>query len=298
MLRGMRTSGSRTTRRRRRRSCSPRPAVTWRSRAAPRRGPRTRARRDRVRERAGRVRVRRARPDPARGRPGRPHLLALPRRRRPRRARAPRRGRRDSGNGAPGVADHAYASGGEREQADRLPRDRRGQGRSGRARIRGTPRPTCAGLARGGRRDRPARPRGGSPAMTEWAPDRGVTASAFPPIAEYGFLSDCETCALVAPNGSVEWLCLPRFDSPSVFGAILDRDAGYFRLGPADVEVPAARRYLPGTNVLETSWGTSGGWIIVRDVLLIGPWHHDKDRSRTHRRAPPRHDAPPPPLRR
>jgi len=89
--------------------------------------------------------------------------------------------------------------------------------------------------------------------MTEWAPDRGVTASPFPPIAEYAFLSDCETCALVAPNGGVEWLCLPRFDSPSVFGAILDRDAGSFRLGPSDVEVPAARRYLPGTNVLETS---------------------------------------------
>ena len=127
--------------------------------------------------------------------------------------------------------------------------------------------------------------------MTEWAPDRGVTASPFPPIAEYGFLSDCETCALVAPNGNVEWLCLPRFDSPSVFGAILDRDAGGFRLGPADIEVPAARRYLPGTNVLETSWGTSGGWIIVRDVLLIGPWHHEQDRSHTHRRAPTDYDA-------
>jgi alpha,alpha-trehalase len=127
--------------------------------------------------------------------------------------------------------------------------------------------------------------------VTEWAPDRGVTASPFPPIADYAFLSDCETCALVAPNGNVEWLCLPRFDSPSVFGAILDRDGGGFRLGPADVEVPAARRYLPGTNVLETSWGTSGGWIIVRDVLLIGPWHHEGDRSHTHRRAPTDYDA-------
>ena len=58
-------------------------------------------------------------------------------------------------------------------------------------------------------------------------------------------------------TANVEWLCLPRFDSPSVFGAILDRDAGGFRLGPADVEVPAARRYLPGTMVLETSWGTA-----------------------------------------
>ncbi len=127
--------------------------------------------------------------------------------------------------------------------------------------------------------------------MTPWVPDPSVGSSPFPPIAEYAFLSDCETCALVAPNGNVEWLCLPRFDSPSVFGAILDRDAGLFRLGPADVEVPAARRYLPGTNVLETSWGTSGGWIIVRDVLLIGPWHHERERSHTHRRAPTDYDA-------
>ncbi len=127
--------------------------------------------------------------------------------------------------------------------------------------------------------------------MTPWVPDPGLGSSTFPPIAEYAFLSDCETCALVAPNGNIEWLCLPRFDSPSVFGAILDRDAGVFRLGPADVEVPAARRYLPGTNVLETSWGTSGGWIIVRDVLLIGPWHHEHERSHTHRRAPTDYDA-------
>jgi len=102
--------------------------------------------------------------------------------------------------------------------------------------------------------------------------------SPFPPIADYGFLSDCETTALVAPSGNVEWLCLPRMDSPSVFGAILDRDAGGFRIGPADTEVPVARRYLPGTNVLETSWEEDGGWIIVRDALLIGPWHHEDER--------------------
>ncbi|HWB23333.1 MAG TPA: glycoside hydrolase family 15 protein [Gaiellaceae bacterium] len=126
--------------------------------------------------------------------------------------------------------------------------------------------------------------------MSESLPN-GITTSPFPPIADYAFLSDCETGALVAPNGSVEWLCLPRFDSPSVFGAMLDRDAGMFRLGPDGVEVPAARRYLPGTMVLETSWGTRGGWIIVRDVLLIGPWHHEEDRSRTHRRSPTDYDA-------
>ncbi|TMK87378.1 MAG: glycoside hydrolase family 15 protein [Actinobacteria bacterium] len=115
--------------------------------------------------------------------------------------------------------------------------------------------------------------------------------SPFAPIADYGFLSDCESCALIAPSGNVEWLCLPRMDSPSVFGAILDRHAGGFRLGPADVQVPAARRYLPGTMCLETSWGTATGWIIVRDVLLIGPWHHEDELSRTHRRAPTDYDA-------
>src|SRR5207253_621943 len=55
--------------------------------------------------------------------------------------------------------------------------------------------------------------------------------------------------------------------------------------------VPAARRYLPGTMVLETSWGVHGGWIIVRDVLLIGPWHHEAERSQTYRRSPTDYDA-------
>jgi GH15 family glucan-1,4-alpha-glucosidase len=118
-----------------------------------------------------------------------------------------------------------------------------------------------------------------------------ITRSPFHPIAEYAFLSDCETTALVAPDGNIEWMCLPRMDSPSVFGAILDRDAGHFRLAPTGVKVPAGRRYLPGTMVLETSWGTRGGWVIVRDVLLMGPWHHTKDRSHTHKRTPTDYDA-------
>jgi GH15 family glucan-1,4-alpha-glucosidase len=120
---------------------------------------------------------------------------------------------------------------------------------------------------------------------------KGFARSPFPAIADYAFLSDCETTALVAPGGGVEWMCLPRMDSPSIFGAMLDRDAGVFRLSPAGVQVPAARRYLPGTMVLETSWGTRGGWIIVRDVLLIGPWHHEDERSHTHRRVPTDYDA-------
>ncbi len=127
--------------------------------------------------------------------------------------------------------------------------------------------------------------------MRSFTPDQAVGSSAFPPIADYGFLSDCETTALVAPDGNVEWMCLPRMDSPSIFGSILDRDAGGFKLGPADVSVPAQRRYLPGTMVLETSWGTKGGWIVVRDMLLIGPWHHENERSTTHRRSPTDYDA-------
>ncbi|MDP9341965.1 MAG: glycoside hydrolase family 15 protein [Actinomycetota bacterium] len=124
-----------------------------------------------------------------------------------------------------------------------------------------------------------------------WRADLPVRRSPFPPIAEYGFLADGEATALVAPSGSVEWLCLPRPDSPSVFGAMLDRAAGFFRLGPADQMVPNSRRYLPGTMVLETSWGTRGGWIIVRDVLVMGPWHDEEERSHTHRRAPTDYDA-------
>jgi len=121
----------------------------------------------------------------------------------------------------------------------------------------------------------------------------GVTlrGSPFPPIADYAFLSDCETVALVAPSGKVEWMCLPRVDSPSVFGAMLDRGAGSFLLAPRGVTVPASRRYLPGTMALETSWWTGSGWIIVRDLLLIGGWHHEQERSRTDRRAPTDYDA-------
>ena len=109
--------------------------------------------------------------------------------------------------------------------------------------------------------------------------------SPFPPIAEYGFLSDREVMALVAPSGGVEWFCLPRPDSPSVFGSILDRGAGAFRLGPAELQVPAGRRYLPGTNVLETTWQTRTGWLVVRDCLVIGPWSEDERRD-DYRRPP------------
>jgi GH15 family glucan-1,4-alpha-glucosidase len=120
---------------------------------------------------------------------------------------------------------------------------------------------------------------------------RGSGRSAFPPIADYAFLSDCEVNCLIAPSGAVEWLCLPRPDSPSVFSAILDRGAGAFRVGPYDEMVPAARRYLPGSLMVETTWQTRTGWLLVRDVLCMGPWHNVDRRSRSHRRSPTDFDA-------
>ncbi len=115
--------------------------------------------------------------------------------------------------------------------------------------------------------------------------------SEFPPIAQYGFLSDCEVNALIAPNGNVEWLCLPRHDSPSVFTSLLDRDAGGFRLGPVGVAVPARRSYVAGTLVLETVWQTATGWLVIRDALCMTPWRHDAERASRFRRAPPDWEA-------
>jgi alpha,alpha-trehalase len=113
----------------------------------------------------------------------------------------------------------------------------------------------------------------------------------FPPIAAYGFLSDRESVALVAPSGAVEWMCLPRPDSPSVFAAILDRAAGSFRVGPPERQVPASRRYVPGTNVLETTWQTDAGWLVVQDALLVGPWLQAERRDQRYVRPPTNHRA-------
>ncbi|GAB3164630.1 glycoside hydrolase family 15 protein [Myceligenerans halotolerans] len=125
---------------------------------------------------------------------------------------------------------------------------------------------------------------GASPQAWDWR-------SKFPSIADYGFLSDCEANALIAPSGAVEWMCVPRPDSASIFSAILDRGAGRFRLSPYGVRVPVARRYVPGTLILETTWQTSTGWLVVRDTMVMGPWHDVEKRSGTHRRTPTDNDA-------
>jgi GH15 family glucan-1,4-alpha-glucosidase len=109
--------------------------------------------------------------------------------------------------------------------------------------------------------------------------------SPFPSIDSYGFVSNCHTGALIAADGAIDWLCVPAFDSPSVFGSLLDRGAGFFRLGPFGFSHPSQRNYDAGTNILETTWRTPAGWVVVRDALTIGPRDHE-DEITPHTRPP------------
>jgi GH15 family glucan-1,4-alpha-glucosidase len=121
-------------------------------------------------------------------------------------------------------------------------------------------------------------------------PQSAAMPSPFPPIADYAFLSDCHTGALVAPDGAIDWLCVPRFDAPSIFGTLLDRQAGTFRFGPFGINVPSARIYEPGTNTLVTTWKTPSGWVLVRDALTIGP-RRGEDLVTPHTRPPADQDG-------
>jgi alpha,alpha-trehalase len=117
-----------------------------------------------------------------------------------------------------------------------------------------------------------------------------AASSPFTPIANYAFLSDCHTGALVAPDGTIDWLCVPRFDSPSIFGSLLDRGAGAFRLGPFGINVPSGHTWEPGTNTLLTAWKTPSGWATVREGLIMGP-RRGEDRITPHTRPPTDDDA-------
>src|SRR5258708_32433830 len=89
------------------------------------------------------------------------------------------------------------------------------------------------------------------------------------PIADYALLSDCRSAALVNRTGSVDWLCFPRFDGPSVFGRLLDEQAGHWSIsavGPSEV----SRRYLEGTMALETTFRTPMGKAVLVDAMAIG----------------------------
>jgi alpha,alpha-trehalase len=121
-------------------------------------------------------------------------------------------------------------------------------------------------------------------------PQSAAAPSPFPPIAEYAFLSNCHTGALIAPDGAIDWLCVPSFDAQSVFGSLLDRQAGAFRFAPFGINHPTARAYEPGTNVMETTWKTPTGWVVVHDALTMGPHDHE-DEITPHTRPPADDDA-------
>src|SRR3954466_15830394 len=109
-------------------------------------------------------------------------------------------------------------------------------------------------------------------------------ADGYLPIADYALLSDCHSAALVGRDGSIDWLCLPRFDSPAVFARILDPDAGHWSIAPADEDATAERRYVPGTLVVETTFRTATGTARVTDAMLFRPGQrgHEVGRRSPH----------------
>ena len=92
---------------------------------------------------------------------------------------------------------------------------------------------------------------------------------AYQPIHDYGIVGDMNSCALVGRNGSIDWACFPRFDSPSMFASLLDDTAGgRFSIAPVDAHT-STQRYLPDTNVLETTFETPDGAATVLDFMPL-----------------------------
>ncbi|HEY7416263.1 MAG TPA: trehalase-like domain-containing protein, partial [Ktedonobacteraceae bacterium] len=113
-------------------------------------------------------------------------------------------------------------------------------------------------------------------------------SSKYLPIEDYALIGDLHTVALVGTNGSIDWCCLPRFDSPSVFGALLDADkAGFFRIAPSEMEQVKCRQiYLPETNILLTRFLSVDGVAELTDFMPVkqvgtAPHHHQIIRSIT-----------------
>ncbi|MCF6379136.1 glycoside hydrolase family 15 protein [Nocardioides KLBMP 9356] len=105
-----------------------------------------------------------------------------------------------------------------------------------------------------------------------------------PAIAEHGLVGDLRTAALVATDGTIDWFCPGRFDAPSVFAAVLDPDAGHWRLGPDDPEARSRQYYHPETNILVTRFMTDRGVVEVQDFMPVLRAHDETHRQRLVRR--------------
>jgi GH15 family glucan-1,4-alpha-glucosidase len=98
----------------------------------------------------------------------------------------------------------------------------------------------------------------------------------FTPIGEYGLLADCNSAALVSRDGSIDWLCLPRYDADAIFARILDPDGGHWSIRPAG-EYRVERRYVPGSLVVETTFTTGDGAVRVRDAMAFAAGQRGHD---------------------
>src|ERR671912_50806 len=99
--------------------------------------------------------------------------------------------------------------------------------------------------------------------------DRTSESASYPPIDDYALIGDCRSAGLISRDGSLDWLCLPRFDSPSIFAAVLDAEnGGRFLVRPVG-EYSSERRYLANTNVLETVFRTPTGVCVLRDLMSV-----------------------------
>ncbi len=99
-------------------------------------------------------------------------------------------------------------------------------------------------------------------------PQEGIQA--YQPINVYGVIGDCHSVVLVAPDGSVDWGCLPDFDSPAIFCRLLDAErGGYFQIAPTDHTIPGTQRYLRGSNVLQTRFASTVGEVVLTDFMPV-----------------------------